>query len=107
MSSKQMARTVLDGRMVTFTWPQSGAMVTGYLCGMDDFHWMVIEPSTTKHLVHKGQSPLISFAAKKSYDGELNKAALEQVIGPFREALAEQGLIPPRSVPATPEGLSA
>lgn len=107
MSSKQMARTVLDGRMVSFRWPASNAEVTGYLCGMDDFHWMVIEPSTTKHLVHKGQTPMISFATKKTYDGEPNKAALEQVIGPFREALAEQGLIPPRPVPATPEGLTA
>ena len=101
-----MARTVLDGKQVTFKWPSSGAEITGYLCGMDDFHWMVIEPSTTKHLVHKGSAPLISFAGTKTYDDEPNRKALEQVIAPFRTALVDQGLIR-QTVPATPEGLSA
>lgn len=100
-----MARTVLDGKKITFDF--GFASVTGYLCGMDDFHWMVVTSDGQQHLIHKGQTPLISLGPDKTYDAEPSKDRLEKVIGPFRSRLAETGLIPQRVVPATPEGLTA
>jgi hypothetical protein len=105
MSSKQMARTVLDGKKVTFDFGFTS--VEGYLCGMDDFHWMVVTPEGQQHLIHKGQTPLISFSSQPTYDGEPQRRTLEKIIGPFRSRLADIGVIPRRAVPATPEGLTA
>lgn len=82
MSSKQLARTVLDGRQITFR--VSGEQITGYLCGMDDFHWMVVTPLGNKHLVHKGSASVIDLADYSSYEREPNHALLEEVVGPFR-----------------------
>lgn len=97
MSTKQLARTVLDGRKVTFN--LGFEVVTGYLCGMDDFHWAVITPHAQVHLVHKS-APLASIESQASYANEPTRAALEKVVGPFRATLTEDGLIRPR-VPAT------
>jgi hypothetical protein len=83
MSSKQLAKTVLDGRRVTFRFP-SGEMVEGYLCGMDDYHWMVITSEGKKHLVHKGSASIIDLADINSYSGERKHSDLERVVGPFR-----------------------
>lgn len=83
MSSKQLARTVLDGKKVTFRFT-SGEMVEGYLCGMDDFHWMVVTSEGRKHLVHKGSASIIDLADDPSYADEENHSSLEQVVGPFR-----------------------
>lgn len=82
MSTKQLARTVIDGRLLTFT-PLVGEQITGYLCGMDDFHWMVITPSGSTHLVHKASAPVIDFGLCR-YPEEPNLRLLEKVVGPFR-----------------------
>ena len=82
MSTKQLARTVLDGRLLTFT-PLVGEPITGYLCGMDDFHWMVVTPYGSKHLVHKASAPVIDFGDCR-YIEEPDHPVLEKVVGPFR-----------------------
>lgn len=106
MSSKQLARTVLDGKQVTVWDGTSEAPVTGYLCGMDAYHWLIITPDDGEiHLIHKS-APRIKIHREKTYSVEPSHARLEKVVGPFRTSLTETGLIPAR-VPATPEGLSA
>lgn len=85
MSNKQLARTVLHGRMITFRFP-TGESITGYLCGMDDYHWMVVTPeSGLKHLIHKGGASVVTLADTSSYESEPLRDEMEEVIGPFRE----------------------
>jgi hypothetical protein len=91
MSTKQLARTVQDGRMVTFI-HQVGER-TGYLCGMDDFHWMIVTPECRTHLIHKGSAPFIDPAPDATYRSEPNVDALERIVGPFRDYLEEANLI--------------
>lgn len=100
MSTKQLARTVADGRMVSFT-TSTGDVVEGFLCGMDDFHWMVITPTLNQVLVHKS-APKIEIGPASYLDPEhdTNRTAMEGIIRPFRAALQESGLVPSRSLSA-------
>lgn len=106
MSDKQLARTVLDGRILTFT-TSTGDIVTGYLGGMDNYHWLVVTPQKEQVLVHKS-APKIKIG-DKSYANEQYQDGLEKVIRPFRQNLQERGLIPTRSLSAVSatEGQSA
>lgn len=86
LSTKQLIRTVLDGRKVTFHL-HGGLEVTGYLCGMDDFHWMVVTPGGEQYLIHKASAPLIDLSdSAKKYASEPSEVhrRLEKVVGPFR-----------------------
>ena len=89
MSSKQLARTVLDGRRLTFRLT-SGAEVEGYLSGMDDFHWMVVTSQGQKFLLHKGSTALIALGDESSYKDEPLYYEMEKVIRPFREFVSRE-----------------
>lgn len=101
MSSKQLARTVLHGRAVTFRFA-TGDPITGYLCGMDDFHYMIVTPEGQKHLIHKGSASIITLADTPSYESEPCHTALEKVVGPFRTYV--EGAFFGRSSAVTPPG---
>lgn len=85
LSTKQLARTAVDGKALTIR--VDGENLRGYLCGMDDFHWMIVTPDGEKHLVHKGSASIITLADEPSYEAEENHDVLERVVGPFREAM--------------------
>lgn len=65
MSDRQMARAAVDGRLITFIqqlrmdWDEPNAALSGFLVGMDDYHWMIVPDSVNKSedlpviLVHK------------------------------------------------------
>lgn len=89
MSSKQLARTVLDGRRLTFRLT-SGTEVEGYLSGMDDFHWMVITPQGQKYLLHKGSTALIALADEATYKDEALFSEMEKIVRPFREFVSRE-----------------
>lgn len=91
MSAKALARTVCEGRMITAVTP--AREVTGYLCGMDDFTWMIIRSDCSRVLVHKSGT-VIELSDKPTYDAEAEKSALEKVIAPFRDYLVRANLIP-------------
>lgn len=59
MSTKQMAYAARDGKRLTLN--TSVGSVTGYLVGMDDYHWLIAEVTETSEvcvsLVHKGLTP--------------------------------------------------
>lgn len=84
MSSKQLARTVIDGRRITLHVPGFEGPINGYLCGMDDFHWMVVTSVGEKYLVHKASASAIHIADESTYDSERCRGTLECVVGPFR-----------------------
>ncbi len=90
MSSKQLARTVVDGRLLTFHL-LNGESIKGYLCGMDDFHWMIVTTDEEKHLIHKAAAALIKIAPEPTYDEKHRSSGLEEVISPFRQ-LVERGV---------------
>jgi hypothetical protein len=97
MSSRQLARTVVDGKLLTFRF-SSGEDLVGYLAGMDDFHWLVLTSEGCMVLVHKGSASRISVAAESTYDDEERLSLLEQVVRPFREYLVQENLVPAHSV---------
>jgi hypothetical protein len=85
MSAKQIARTVIDGKLLTFR-PFATApdfTVCGYVYGMDDYHWAVVEPSGQTHLVHKG-APVVTLGLESTFTDEAQHEKLEQLVGPFR-----------------------
>lgn len=84
MSSKQLAHTVMDGKQVDFHLT-GGMVVSGYLAGMDDYHWMVIDPQGKVSLVHKGSAILVQPWTRETYSTEVAKTDLEAVIQPFRK----------------------
>lgn len=86
MSRKQLTRTVLDGRKVTMSFPSQESL-TGYLCGMDDFHWLLVTPEVKKHLVHKGAPQTVSLHDEPTYEQERQRESLEAVVEPFRTHL--------------------
>lgn len=94
MSTKQIARSVHDGRLVTFHIPGS-ENISGYVAGMDDFHWLVLTPDGKEHLVHKSGASVVTIASQPTYAEEVLHADLERVIEPFRKRLVDKNLIPP------------
>lgn len=88
VSSKQLAYTVKEGRMVTFQTVVGN--VEGYLCGMDDYHWVVVTPELRQYLVHKVAAGLIHLHKRSTYAKEPLIESLEVLVAPFREAMARQ-----------------
>lgn len=90
LSTKQLQRTVLDGRQVTFHFaagiPVHG--ITGYICGMDDFHWMVVTSRGQQHLIHKGSAVFVTLAETPSWNAEPIREQLDEVVGPYRQWVA-------------------
>lgn len=87
MSSKQLARTVVDGRKIALSLPYPQDKVEGYLAGMDDFHWLVLDPNGQQHLIHKGSASRITLADEPTYQDEPERELLERIVGPFRSSV--------------------
>jgi len=83
LSTKQLVRTVLDGRILRFSFSVDHA-IEGYLCGMDTYHWMIVSPDGHKHLIHKSKASLVTLGSI-SYSAEDNHVDLEKIVGPFRD----------------------
>jgi hypothetical protein len=83
LSTKQLGFAVKEGRQVHFEFPDREP-ITGYICGMDDFHWMVITPQGNKKLIHKGSASAIELPNEATYDTEPQKELLDSVVLPFR-----------------------
>jgi hypothetical protein len=85
MSTKQVARTVLDGKLITFRpFPAEPTFtVCGYVYGMDDYHWAVVESGGQTHLVHKA-APVVTMADESTFEQESSHESLEKLVGPFR-----------------------
>lgn len=105
MSSKQLARTVMLGRRIALTLT-NGEKIVGYLCGMDDFHWMVVTPDGEKALTHKGNVSVVRLGEESTYESEPKREELEKVVGPFRQFVAGFYFGQDDSAPATTERAS-
>ena len=91
MSDKQLARSVLDGRLLTFCIPSIGIDLKGYLAGRDDYHWLVTTTDLRFFLVHKS-APLVEISALDTYGNEPEhvRIALDPIIGPFRRQIERE-----------------
>jgi hypothetical protein len=96
VSTKQMAYTVRDGRKVTFLF-ENLPPVSGYLAGMDGYHWLVITPDLYILLIHKTSAcvHLGKLDQESSLKTEENKDEIERLTAPFRQYLRDRELIPP------------
>lgn len=88
MSSKQLARTARDGKLLTFHLA-TGETIQGYLCGMDDYHWMIVTTDAVVHLIHKGGAILIDIASTSTYSDKHSSPELDKIIAPFRRFVQE------------------
>ena len=71
--------------------------ISGYLAGMDDYHWLVVTSDLKLHLVHKGISrvDLGALDKKGELEEEVNKDEIQRIIRPFLQHLQkERHLIP-------------
>ncbi len=88
MSTRQITESVLRGRRVVFTYERRPP-VSGYVAGLDDFHWMVVDPVTLNVLlVHKALAPVVEIARESSYLEEPNLVEIDRIVSPFRRSLA-------------------
>jgi len=75
VSTKQIAWAAVNGRSVTFT--TSVGEYSGYVIGMDDYHWVVADP-TENHfktrLIHKGLAPVVT-VTERLLDEETQQVA--------------------------------
>jgi hypothetical protein len=78
-SDKQIAQTVKDGNAVDFTL-LGGSRVQGWVFGMDDYHWGVVDASGGTHLIHKAAAAKVSIL-----DATHMPRAVQDVVGPFRD----------------------
>jgi len=98
MSSKQLARTVVDGRKIVLLIPGlPPGEFEGYLCGMDDFHLLIVTSDGKKLLAYKGSVAVIRLADDAEYDKEPNWDELEKIVGPFRSAIQREHLAPTKA----------
>jgi hypothetical protein len=52
VSTKQLAYAVKERRQITLQ-PAAGQPITGWLCGLDDYHYFVVDSDGAQYLVHK------------------------------------------------------
>jgi hypothetical protein len=94
-----MAYTVKDGRMVTFLF-ENLPSVSGYLAGMDGYHWLVITPDLSIYLIHKASAcvNLGKLDQESSLKAEDHQDEIERLVLPFRQYLRDKEIIPPGKV---------
>lgn len=91
-SRKQIGYSVANGQAVTFISP-AGERVTGYVIGMDDFHWSVVTVELETWGVHKAGT-WFKVHPEHSYENlhEDTKHQLDAMVIPFRQWVAEHVL---------------
>lgn len=73
VSTKQIAWAAVNERCVTFT--TSVGEYSGYVIGMDDYHWVIADPDGggthfKTRLIHKGLAPVVT-VTDKTLDQEI------------------------------------
>ncbi len=91
VSTKQIAKAVLDGRRVTIHNAVTNPL-SGYVCGMDEHHLMLVDPSSLEILlVHKiSGAPVLSISPTATYHLEPQREALDSIVVPFRSFIERE-----------------
>jgi hypothetical protein len=83
MSDKQIAHAVVNDIPVTFRIIGTGnplVEVVGWVCGVDDFHWNVVDAQGFTKLIHKTTA-----IVEPHSDSLAPTEAAEAVVAPFRK----------------------
>lgn len=83
-TDKQIAKSVKDGKAVCVYF-SDGTTLVGFVCGMDSFHWGLVDLTGRVHLVHKS-APRVSIEDLQldSVSGEVHEE-IESVVAPYRD----------------------
>jgi hypothetical protein len=69
-SSKQLAHAAVRGSSITFKMVND-ENITGFLVGMDDYHWVVVASGTEQvSLVHKASAPVVKISQRNDMADE-------------------------------------
>lgn len=91
---RRLARTVVTGRGVTFSFSDAGLpSVTAWIVGWDRFHWIVLDTNGDERILHKGSIAMLTLTDLYASGGAA-PAGYEQAVGRFREYLIAQGYAP-------------
>lgn len=88
VSRKTIALAAIEERRVTFTLGP-GWTVDGYLCGMDDYHYKVVQPGRVVSLVHKAHAVVTIYEDGQTLRdlSQEEQDELRPIIVPFKEAM--------------------
>lgn len=93
MTRRQLFQTVKSGQRITFSVFDADP-VTGYLAGIDDDHFFVLEPQHDrgfhKKIIREGCCPVFLIHPEASYDDEPEKEEMDVIIRPFRSWVLSQ-----------------
>lgn len=93
MTRRQLFQTVKSGQRITFSVFDADP-VTGYLAGIDDDHFFVLEPEHNsgfhKKVIREGCCPVFLIHPEPSFDDEPDKEEMERIISPFRSWVLSQ-----------------
>lgn len=64
MSDKQMAHAAVNNNLLHFNF-SFGVIISGYLSGMDSFHWMIITKDGGTLLIHKSRVDFVEITDSK------------------------------------------
>jgi len=81
-SDKQVAQSVKDRTPVRVTLVDE-SVVDGWIYGMDDFHWGIVDTTGDTYLVHKS-APVLQFLSYPVLTGEEGSAVTDKT-EPFRD----------------------
>jgi protein-tyrosine-phosphatase len=86
MSSKQLFNSVKNGQKITFT-PFDTDEVVGYLAGLDEDHFFVLEPQHDgfkKKILRRATCPVYEIHDPYTFATEQFRAEMDEVIHKFR-----------------------
>lgn len=93
VSRKTIALAAIEERMLTFSLGPDWK-IRGFVCGMDDYHWKVVDAGGNVHLIHKGRAVVTIHSIQNSLDDEgwsdEHRALLRPIIAPFKEAMERE-----------------
>lgn len=101
MSTKTLLSAAANALPVRFTFSQDW-IVTGFLCGIDNFHVKVVEPSGEVHLIHKTHAMVTVLEGETPWtelEDETDRARIEAIAAPFRQWSKDQTKKPQGATP--------
>jgi hypothetical protein len=83
-STNTMRKAAANGSLLVFRGPSWE--IRGYLCGMDDFHWKVVDIDGTVSLIHKSQASVSIYEAHTIEDLDTeDRETVQGIAGSFRQ----------------------
>lgn len=98
MALKQAFLSVKQGQRVTafVKFGEDGHDVTGYLAGLDQECWFILQPGETgfrQMLVNRSFAPVLEIHTERTYDQEALRREMDEVIVHFRTWILKNVLI--------------